>query len=852
MVISALRQLFLLSFITLAAIQAQAQSSYNLTAGWNLLGYSDLVAGTLPVSPIFGDSTKIRTVWKWNQATSKWAFFTPSMDNATLSSYASSKGYEVLANIEPGEGFWVNAVFAGNVPGPLKSFDQYQNYLSAGWSLRGTASNTPQNMMGNLQYDLNLKDLTVTSMWSWNSSVSKWKFYAPALEAQGGTVLGDYIASKGYLAFDALADTDGFWMNLNNLTPVPLTVTGLSTNTGPATTVVTISGTGFSGNPANNVVTFNGTLAAVKSATHTSITVAVPSGATSGTVAVMANGDITSAGEFSVTGDYLVLNGLSWMPNNLGIGAFYATSGGNYFTWTEAYNYCAASTYQGKTGWRLPTKSELLNLYFAGVAGGQSWLDGWGWADGKGWALDNTWSSTPSAVGMHFVVPLYQWQLNLTDAHVASDTDPGNVTCVRPAPISLAPTIVQMTPNFGAQGTNITITGTNFGTDVSRVRVSFNGILTSVDTLTPTKLTVTVPHHATTGTVSVILNGAAVYTGNFSVIGSSYYVQGGLAWMPSDLELGGQGSSNSFQKNDFTWAEAQKLCANTTYLGQSDWRLPSTNELLGLANGGLQALNTLWSSSPFSDGGLNSVILADGSSGSEYLYATRNVSCVRPAGGTTMPQPPTVNNITPTSAFPGTTVTLTGSNFSTVPAENTVLFGGAPFESVPVPAQTATPTALTVVLPRFYSSALVHVTTAGGTSSIVTSSTLVTVDVRPSAIHVKGLTFMSNYIGIGHGSNWPSKDKFSWNEANAFCASILPKGFRLPTSTELDDLFASGLISDKNWIPNISGYWISDPLNALGYHYIYYPGGNFVSNTGYSSDLSGNPLTCVYPGGVYF
>lgn len=44
-----------------------------------------------------------------------------------------------------------------------------------------------------------------------------WYFYAPSLEAQGGTALSAYIANKGYMDFATtskkLGKGTGFWVN---------------------------------------------------------------------------------------------------------------------------------------------------------------------------------------------------------------------------------------------------------------------------------------------------------------------------------------------------------------------------------------------------------------------------------------------------------------------------------------------------------------------------------------------------------------------------------------------------------------------------------------------------------------
>jgi hypothetical protein len=57
----------------------------------------------------------------------------------------------------------------------------------------------------------------VTTLWAWDNPTSRWYFYAPSLEAQGGTALSDYIATKGYIDFTqankTLGNGTGFWVN---------------------------------------------------------------------------------------------------------------------------------------------------------------------------------------------------------------------------------------------------------------------------------------------------------------------------------------------------------------------------------------------------------------------------------------------------------------------------------------------------------------------------------------------------------------------------------------------------------------------------------------------------------------
>ncbi|MGH3755678.1 MAG: beta strand repeat-containing protein, partial [Pseudonocardiaceae bacterium] len=79
------------------------------------------------------------------------------------------------------------------------------------------------------------------------------------------------------------------------------TITSFNPTSGQVGTTVTLTGTSFDPTAANNIVKFNGVTAAVTAATGTTITTAVPSGATTGLITVTnAGGTGTSAQPFTV------------------------------------------------------------------------------------------------------------------------------------------------------------------------------------------------------------------------------------------------------------------------------------------------------------------------------------------------------------------------------------------------------------------------------------------------------------------------------------------------------------------------------------------------------------------------
>ena len=201
------------------------ETGLDLLPGWNLLGNASDQPVT--VNTVFADKTLVNTVWKWDAATPGWQFYTPNLSAAELQTYADGKNYGVLTSINPGEGFWINA--SAKVKTTLPAFTGAAFYLQTkqllpGWNLVATAAiATPA------AFNLSLTDplapppttgtvpINLTTLWAWDNPLSKWYFYAPNLEGQGGTALLDYTAGKGYLDFTATGKTlgvgMGFWVN---------------------------------------------------------------------------------------------------------------------------------------------------------------------------------------------------------------------------------------------------------------------------------------------------------------------------------------------------------------------------------------------------------------------------------------------------------------------------------------------------------------------------------------------------------------------------------------------------------------------------------------------------------------
>jgi len=239
-----------LALLAATAIQASAQSTVNIIAGWNLLGNSSSAA--FDVATVFGGPNNVNTVWKWNAAKAGWAFYTPTIADGGVA-YAASKGYEPLTSVGPGEGFWVNSksAFAAQLPaGTAIQSASFQN-LGAGWSLLAigdgktpwqfnTALNSTPPTPGVMSNNL-------ITLWAWDAVQLNWYFYAPSLDANG--TLASYISGKRYLNFGCavLGPTAGFWVNVpaaDAITTTPITTTtSAETCTTYATTSTTVTTT---------------------------------------------------------------------------------------------------------------------------------------------------------------------------------------------------------------------------------------------------------------------------------------------------------------------------------------------------------------------------------------------------------------------------------------------------------------------------------------------------------------------------------------------------------------------------------------------------------------------------------
>src|SRR6185503_8262224 len=80
-----------------------------------------------------------------------------------------------------------------------------------------------------------------------------------------------------------------------------------------------------------------------------------------------------------------------------------------------------------------------------------------------------------------------------------------------------APSITNLSPNTGAVGTSVTITGTNFNATQGTSTVTFNGTAATPTSWSATSISAPVPSGATTGPVVVTVSSQASNGATFTV-----------------------------------------------------------------------------------------------------------------------------------------------------------------------------------------------------------------------------------------------------------------------------------------------------------------------------------------------
>ena len=537
---------------------------------------------------------------------------------------------------------------------------------------------------------------------------------------------------------------DAFIVKLTQVVATPLTVTSVSPSVGIPGSTITITGTGFSTTPANNTVTFNSTAAVVTASSATSITVTVPAAATNGKVSVTTDCVTASSTlDFIVTDNFVT----QWNLATAGSGATQltfgtATSGTVNYTWQEI----SPGTASGSGSWtgatltisglpsnatiRLliaPANFQRININNGADRNRLIQVEQWGsvaWTsmDGAFYGCSNLEviaADVPNLSGVTSMANMFRRCSNLNSPTNIGAWNVSQVTNMsamfQQAGIfnqnigtwntSAVTNMYSMFYQASAFNQNITAWSTAAVTDMEYMFYNANAFNQNISSWNTSAVT----------TMSEMFSGAIAFNQNIGT-----WNTGAVTTM-----FGMFSGAVAFNQNVGSWA----LNAGV------DLRSMFNNS--GMDCDKYSATLMGWSANPATPAGRSL-----GAAGRQYgtnaaaaraaLVATKSwtITGDTPSGTVCGSLPaPTITGFTPVSGPVGTTVTITGTNFSTTPASNIVQFNGV---AAVVSASTAT--SITVVVPAGATTGKISVTVDGMTATSTNDFTVTTTVNQPPVI----------------------------------------------------------------------------------------------------------------------
>src|SRR5712692_8637836 len=367
------------------------------------------------------------------------------------------------------------------------------------------------------------------------ASITTWGSSSIAVTVPSGATTGNVVVTVSNQASNGV-----------NFTVVPApSITSLSVTTGAVGAAVTINGSNFGTSQGTSTVKFNGTTATVTTWGASSIAVTVPSGATTGSVVVHANGVDSNGSSFTV----VPAPSISSLSITTGaVGAALTITGSNFgssqgsgtvtFNGTTATVTTWGASSVGVTvpsgattgnvvvnasgvtsnGWAFTVAPSITSLSpTTGAVGAEVAIAGanFGATQGSGSVSFNGAAATPTS-----------WSASTIAVPVPSGTTTGNVVVNASGMTSNgvsftvvpAPTISSLSLTSGVVGTSVTVTGTNFGATQGSGTVSFNWTDAAPTSWSATSIVAPVPIGATTGNVVVSASGVASNGISFTVV----------------------------------------------------------------------------------------------------------------------------------------------------------------------------------------------------------------------------------------------------------------------------------------------------------------------------------------------
>ena len=313
------------------------------------------------------------------------------------------------------------------------------------------------------------------------AATTSWSATSITAAVPAGATTGNVLVTVGGQASNGLAFM---------VTPTPA-ISGLDPTSGEEGTSVVITGSNFGANRRASTVTFHGTAAATTSWSATSITAAVPAGATTGNVVVTVGGVGSNGIAFTVVeADVgITLSCTSRIAEPSGVATILALLDPGD---EPGADVTFAITHSGTAD-----EGDDYTVGTLTIEAGQRT----GEMDPRLEVVDDTVSEGEERIELTLTAVGYE-EASCT---IRLEDD--------------EPAISGLEPAAGPVGTSVVITGANFGAALGTSTVSFNGTAATPTSWSATSITAAVPAGAATGNVVVTVNGVASDGAGFTVTG---------------------------------------------------------------------------------------------------------------------------------------------------------------------------------------------------------------------------------------------------------------------------------------------------------------------------------------------
>ena len=378
------------------------------------------------------------------------------------------------------------------------------------------------------------------------------------------------------------------------------TITGISPSSGAVGTSVTITGTNFGSTQATSAVSLNGVAAVATSWSNSSVVAVVPTGATSGLFSVVVNSQTANSSSFSVSAIPS-----RWTDADIGsVGvagsALYANgtftvkgSGADIFGNSDAFHfayqslsgdgsiiarvvslqgggtYCKAGVMIRETLAASSTNADIemqpqnpTFTYRTGTGGSTSYASGTGTApfwvklvrsgnSFTGYASQNgvDWSQVGSSQTIAMAQNVYIGLAVTANNNSLLATGTFDSVFIN-STAAAAPVVTAVSATTGGAGTQVSISGSNFGASQGSSAVMLNGAPVLIASWSNTAIFTTIPTGATSGPLLVAVGPSMneAYATYFNVTSQPLPV----GWLDHDIGPVGQTGTATYANGTFT------------------------------------------------------------------------------------------------------------------------------------------------------------------------------------------------------------------------------------------------------------------------------------------------------------